>query len=69
MTVKEFLITSDFIKVKALAEKMYPTNSDAQSYLRRKLIGKERTFTPADASNALDKLKKLSFDISNLTIE
>jgi len=68
MTVKQFLKESPLINLSALAKQMYPTNKDAASYLLRKLGDKGRPFTPKDAEAALNALKALSIDISNLEL-
>lgn len=69
MTVKDFLKTNPLLNLSAVAKEMYPKNSDASSYLVRKLNDKGRPFTRKDAENALEVLKKQSIEISQLTIE
>ncbi|WP_285011242.1 hypothetical protein [Pedobacter faecalis] len=70
MTVKEFLLATDDIKLASIAKKMYPTNVSADTYLNRKLKGTDgRPFTKKDAEKALTILKELSITINNLTVE
>ena len=68
MTVKEFLISSPFINVTAVAKVMYPGNSDAASYLLRKLGDKGRPFTIKDSEKALEALKQLGEEIEKLDL-
>lgn len=70
MTVKEFLLTCDSIKLAPIAKLMYPTNASADTYLNRKLKGSDgRSFTKKDAERAIAVLKDLSGTIDGLTLE
>lgn len=69
MTVKEFLLAPNCpVQHGEIASRMWPTNTNAKSYMSRKLSGKDkaRTWTEKDDELCLAVLKKLAVDISAL---
>lgn len=67
MTVKEYLKTSPYINVSAIAKRMYPGNSDAPAYLIRKLGDRGRPFTEKDTKLAYDVLRALGVELMEVT--
>lgn len=70
MTVEEFLKTDKSVNLAPIAQKMYPNNKSANTYLTNKLNNNDnRKFTRKDAELALKALKELSIKIIELEIE
>ncbi|KIO75600.1 hypothetical protein TH53_19880 [Pedobacter lusitanus] len=67
MTVEEYLRTGP-VDLSYVAQRMWPDNKNAKVYMSMKLNGK-RPFTKKDAESAIEVLKSLSDNISNLTID
>lgn len=70
MTVEDYLKNDCKVDLGYIASEMYPSNKSAISYLSKKLNKKDnRTFTKKDGELAINALKKLSIEISSLTID
>lgn len=65
MKVKEYLISEDALNLSVIARRMWPKNSDAKTYLSRKLNDK-LPWTKGDTEKAKSVLKDLGADIQNL---
>lgn len=73
MDYKEYLLNQSAINLQYIAEKMWPTNSDAKAYLSRKLNEGGRPWTESDnekAKKALNELgQKLITDTTDAEIK
>ncbi|MDB5240069.1 MAG: hypothetical protein JWP57_694 [Spirosoma sp.] len=67
MDVKDFLKTNKDINLSELAQKMWPNNKSAKTYLSRKING-ERPFTRKDAELAKRVLGELGVTLTSLTV-
>lgn len=65
MTVKEYLKTEDAVSHSFLANKMWPTNKNAKSYLSSKLNGPLK-WTDKDEDKARGILNELGVKLSSL---
>ena len=68
MSAKEFLQNEKTLNLSAIAEKMWPENKSAKSYLARKLGGSEssRPWTAADEVLAQKVLTELAIRINEI---
>lgn len=68
MTAKEFLKTEKSLNLSAIAEKMWPENKAAKSYLARKLSESEssRPWTESDEVLAHKVLSELAIRINEI---
>lgn len=65
MTAMEYLKSSRAINASAIAEKMWPSNKTAKSYMSRKLNG-ERPWTDKDEQLAIKVLHELGVELTSL---
>lgn len=69
MDVKDYLLSNKTINRADIARLMYPKNSDADTYLYKKLNNKDnRRFTRKDALLAQEALKQIGHNLINLTV-
>lgn len=65
MKAMEYLKNSRAINASVIAEKMWPTNKTAKSYMSRKLNG-ERPWTDKDEQLAIKVLHDLGVELTSL---
>lgn len=65
MKAKEFLTNEPSVNASAIANKMWPTNKSAKTYMSRKLSG-DRPWTEKDEAKALEVLNELADRIKSL---
>lgn len=63
MDYKEYLLNQTAINLKYIAEKMWPTNTNAQTYLSRKINGKGRPWTNLDNEKAQIAIHELGLQL------
>lgn len=59
MDYKEYLLKQTAVNLSYIAEKMWPTNKNAKSYLSTKLNDKGRPWTKSDNEKAKQAIKDL----------
>lgn len=63
MDYKEYLLKQSAVNLSYIAEKMWPTNKNAKSYLSTKLNDKGRPWTESDNTKAKQAIKELGFKL------
>lgn len=65
MDYKQYLLKQSAVNLSYIAEKMWPTNKNAKSYLSTKLNGTDpkRPWTNADNERAKQAIKELGFKL------
>lgn len=65
MDYKEYLLKQSAINLSYIAQKMWPTNKNAKSYLSTKLNDKGRPWTESDNEKARLAIKELSVQLKS----
>lgn len=63
MDYKEYLLNQSAINLQYIAEKMWPTNTDAKAYLSRKINGTGRPWTASDNDKARQAIHELGLKL------